>query len=91
MILVILANIGVMTFLSLRRFLFVNLRRMLLRRRTRKIKIELELADDPTVIESGLDSEDSKIHSLDDQSVAMSDPKQMRKQLGDPDLQRNEY
>ena len=71
MALFIIVNAGVITFLSLRRLMFVNLI-MYLRKARRRIKIEVEPLDDHTVNMSLGESEESKVHSLDDENVAMS-------------------
>ena len=69
----IIVNVGVITFLSLRRLMFVNLQKMImLRKSRRRTKIEVEPLEDHTVIESVDESEESKVYSLDDEDVAIS-------------------
>ena len=71
MALFVIVNIGVITFLTIRRLLSVNLV-VYLRRSRRRIKIEVEPVEDHTVIESVDGSEESKVDSLDDENAAIS-------------------
>ena len=47
---------------------------LLVRKNRRRFKVEVEVTEDQTVIESALESEESKVAMLDDESLVKSSP-----------------
>ena len=84
----ILVNLGVMTFLSLKRLIFVNAKRAMSTRKARRIQIAVDAMDDPTVSES-VDEAGERIHSLDDDAAGALSRREKKMKLSEDGQERD--